>query len=101
MNLCRLVLSRAGALVMRNNTGAYYDKTGRLVQYGEVGSADIICCYRGKFLAVECKVKKRKAKDHQLLWGDAVRRAGGTYAVVRSVEDLMRVIGTAGETDVG
>ena len=38
-----IALSKAGATVWRNNTGALQDKTGRLVRYGLCkGSSDII-----------------------------------------------------------
>ena len=82
-----LALSRIGALVMRNNSGALRDATGRLVRFGMKGSADIIVCHRGRFVAVECKQQGKLPSPHQSRYAVAVMDAEGIYAVVRSKEE--------------
>lgn len=82
-----LALSRIGALVMRNNSGALRDAEGRLVRFGLRGSADVIACYRGRFVAVECKRQGKRASPDQMRYAVAVRNAEGIYVVVRSKED--------------
>ena len=82
-----LALSRIGALVMRNNSGALRDAHGRLVRFGMKGSADIIVCHRGRFVAVECKQQGKLPSSHQSRYAVAVMDAEGIYAVVRSKEE--------------
>ena len=82
-----LALSRIGALVMRNNSGGLRDAEGRLVRFGLRGSADVIACHRGMFVAVECKRKGKRPSPDQVCYANAVRAAGGIYVVVLSKED--------------
>jgi len=89
-----IALSKAGAIVWRNNTGALQDKTGRLVRYGLCkGSADIIgICPDGRFLAVEVKNSTGRATSDQVRFIEAVRSKGGRAGVARSVEDALRIL---------
>ncbi len=61
-------------------------------QYGTVGIPDIIVCHRGRFIALEAKVGKNKPTKLQAATIDIIRQAGGTAAVVYSVEDVQAVI---------
>lgn len=89
-----VALSKAGATVWRNNTGALKDATGRLVRYGLCkGSSDIIgICPDGRFLAVEVKKSTGRATEDQLRFIDVVRAKGGRAGVARSVEDALRIL---------
>jgi len=86
-----IALSRIGALVMRNNSGALRDATGRLVRFGMKGSADIIACHRGRFVAVECKQQGKRPSPYQMRYAVSVMDAEGIYAVVRSKEEAERL----------
>ena len=73
-------------------------KDGKLIVTktpGSVGCSDIVGCYRGDFIGIECKAPGGKLSDSQLKWQDhLVKNSGGTYAVVDSVdgvEELMRM----------
>lgn len=59
---CLEYLPLEGVVAWRNNTGALIDRTGRPVRFGlGVGSPDIVGCMPdGRYLAVECKIGKRK-----------------------------------------
>ena len=49
---------------------------------GRGGVPDIVCCYRGKFIAVECKAgagKTTALQDREL---EAIKAAGGAAIVV-------------------
>lgn len=94
LNDCMIALSKAGATVWRNNTGALQDKTGRLVRYGLCkGSSDIIgICPDGRFLAVEVKNSTGQVRPEQVVFLDAVRSKGGRAGVARSVEDALRIL---------
>lgn len=51
--------------------------------YGRSGVPDIIVCYRGRFLAVECKAGYNKPTLLQEKEMAAIRKAGGDTLVVR------------------
>ena len=57
-------------------------------QYGTAGIPDIIVCHRGHFIALEAKVGKNIPTKLQTVTIEQIRKAGGTAAVVRSVEDV-------------
>ena len=61
-------------------------------QYGTAGIPDIIVCHRGRFIALEAKVGKNTPTKLQAATIDKIRQAGGTAAVVYSVEDVRSVI---------
>ena len=61
-------------------------------QYGTAGIPDIIVCYKGRFLAFECKVGKNKTTVLQEVTIKQMIRAGGYAIVVRSVEEVKEVI---------
>ena len=92
----RLALSDEPGLVLwRNNTGVA-DQRGQRVRYGlAVGSADLIGCIAGRFIALEVKTATGRATPEQRLWLDLVRRHGGFAAIVRSVEDARAAIARA------
>lgn len=60
-------------------------------QYGTAGIPDIIVCWHGRFVAFEVKAGKNRPTKLQAATIEAIRKAGGTAAVVYSVEDVKRV----------
>lgn len=89
---------QADFICWRNNTGKLADATGRWVTYGlGVGSADIIGVLApwGRFVAFEVKTAKGKQRDQQVAWQAAVRSNGGSYYIVRSVDDALRALRSA------
>lgn len=89
-----LAVSKSGAIVWRQNTGALPDKNGRLVQFGLCkGSSDLIgICPDGRFLALEIKGLRGKPTDAQLRFIEAVKRKGGRAGVCWSVKDALDVL---------
>lgn len=76
--------------------GAYYffPATGG---YGRSGVPDIVCCYRGVFIAIECKAGNNKPTPLQEAEMDKIRKAQGFVLVVNEtnisdVEILLRDI---------
>lgn len=63
--------------------------------YGTAGIPDIICCIDGRFFAFEVKNENGKATKLQEATIRKIKVAGGTAAVVRSVEEVEDVIGGA------
>ena len=58
------------------------------------GTPDLLCCYRGRFLAVEIKTNDRRSTTapRQDLVAAEIRAAGGAATVVRSVNDVLRLL---------
>jgi len=50
--------------------------------FGRAGIPDIICCFQGKFIAIECKAGKGKTTALQDRELDAIRASGGMAMVV-------------------
>jgi Holliday junction resolvase len=68
-----------------------------------VGCPDIICCYQGRFVALEVKREKDGkygATSKQLHEIDRIRRAGGIAEVVSSVDEVAVLIDALGEQPV-
>ena len=63
--------------------------------YGTAGIPDIICCYRGRFYGFEVKTETGKPTELQKATIRKINRAGGTAAIVRSVDDVRRILETA------
>lgn len=90
---CMLLLSNRGALVQNNSTGTLPTLYGDYIKVGLEGSADIIACWRGRFLAIETKRPNRRGKKggqqrNQELYEAAVKRAGGIYWLIKNVKEL-------------
>ena len=60
--------------------------------YGTNGVPDIICCYKGRFLGLECKLPGGRLTELQKRAIEKINRAGGIACRVESVEDVKRVI---------
>ncbi len=88
-----LALSQAGCLIWRNNTGVLKDKTGRPIKFGLCnGSSDLIGVAKdGRFLAMEVKAEGGRVRPEQVLFIEAVRRAGGRAGVARSVGEALKI----------
>lgn len=61
-------------------------------QYGTAGIPDIIACIRGRFFAFEIKTPKGKVTKLQEATIRKINEAGGTAVVVRSAEDVKRIL---------
>lgn len=71
----------------RNNTGAV--KMGnRFVRFGLPGSPDILGCYKGLAIGIECKSSKGKQRQEQVIWQKRWEQAGGKYYLVNSTESV-------------
>lgn len=57
-----------------------------------VGSADIIGCYKGRFVALEVKTPEGNLSEEQVKWGNMIRSRGGVFECVRCVLDVQRVL---------
>ena len=58
----------------------------------ERGVADLICCWQGRYLAIEVKTRKGTLSDDQVRFLERVKSAGGIALVARSVDDVIEAI---------
>ena len=61
-------------------------------QYGTAGIPDIIVCYKGKFIALECKLPGRKPTLLQAITLRKIMLAGGIAVVVTSLDQAKEII---------
>jgi hypothetical protein len=102
---------RVGARLLRNNSGAFKDSTGRWVFYGlgatgstKPGSSDLVGPTTiiitpdmvglevAVFTAVECKAVGRKPSDAQTAFLAMVRDRGGIACVAYNVNDFLEAV---------
>lgn len=76
-------LKDSGAFVVKQHGGVYT----------EVGIPDLVCCYKGRFIAFELKVKNNTTTKIQDFKIKKIKEAGGTATVIRSLDEVKKVIG--------
>lgn len=69
-------LQLAGAVTLREAFGT------------KAGIADIIACYRGHYVAVECKSATGEPSEQQKRFCAKVVEAGGAAVIVRCMQDI-------------
>ena len=82
------------SLVWRQASGTYIlpgNKSPGRITVGKVGMADVAAIIGGHSYQFEVKWKHRQTKA-QREWAALVERAGGTYVVVRSWEQAVKVV---------
>ena len=77
------------AVQVRKELSAYYfyPVTGG---YGRSGVPDIVVCYKGLFIGIECKAGKNKPTPLQEKNLDEIRAAGGTALVINE-DNVLRL----------
>ena len=60
--------------------------------YGTSGIPDIICCYKGRFVGMECKLPGGRLTELQKRAISKINAAGGIARRVESVEDAKAII---------
>jgi len=69
--------------------GMYNPKTGAYrPTMTKAGTPDLLCCFKGKFLAIEIKRPKGKLTTPQQQALQKIENAGGLALVARSIEDV-------------
>ena len=108
----RLALGKLRHVRMfRNNCGKLPDpRTGRWIEFGvgNPGGGDLLGWRTvtvtpemvgqriAQFVSLEVKTPTGRVRPEQERWRQAVEKAGGVAAVVRSVEDAERALGCGG-----
>jgi len=83
---------KAAVVKLLKQYGAYYFFPATH-GYGRSGVPDIVCCIKGKFLAIECKAGKGTTTVLQDREINAIRTAQGIAAVARETNlDMIELI---------
>lgn len=96
----RLALGTTPDLVLwRNNIGHAVMRHGARVTFGVggPGGADLIGCYRGRFIAIEIKTPTGRQSPEQRQFQQLVERIGGVYVILRSVAEALSWLKTMNE----
>jgi Holliday junction resolvase len=69
----------------------FYPVTGG---YGTNGVSDIVACYEGLYVAIECKAGKNKLSELQKVFLEKVEAAGGLALMINeeNVADLTKIL---------
>ena len=59
---------------------------------GMRGVSDILCCYKGQFIAIELKVGKNQPTKLQSHFIKKIVEAGGTGAICRCLDEVKNVV---------
>jgi len=78
------VKSSVTTILKRLGIYYFYPVTGG---YGSSGVPDIVCCYDGVFVAIECKAGHNKPTPLQEAQMQKIRQAGG-YTIVINEENV-------------
>lgn len=78
-------------IVALKKQGAYVIK---VIAAGHTGVPDLICCYQGRFIAIEVKMPGKPLDPKQKYEMGAIEMgAGGRVGVARSVADALTILG--------
>jgi hypothetical protein len=97
MQRIRKLAPKYNCILLRNNVGHTITCDGRRIVFGLCkGSSDLIGWTIKNsiavFTAIELKTTTGRASKEQLLFIDAVNKAGGIAGIVRSEEDFTKLI---------
>ena len=84
-----------GGVATRINAGMRVIDDGgkrRVMRGADAGTSDIIACYKGRYLATECKFGKNKPTTKQLDFLDSVREAGGLALVTWDIDSVIQLL---------
>jgi len=64
--------------------------------YSKIGVPDIICCYKGRFIAIECKAGKNKPTALQERELKLIHEAGGYSLLINeeNIDDVRNLLET-------
>ena len=74
----------------RQNTGAFKTQSGGFYRFGSLGSPDIVCVEKGKYIGIEVKKKGGWQNPNQKEFEGRLRLAGGEYLLVHSLEEVAK-----------
>jgi len=79
-----------GGVATRVNSGGSITKRGGHISLADKGTSDLICCFKGHYLAIEVKCHPNMPTPEQILFGRMVNSAGGIFLVAYDIDDVNR-----------
>lgn len=63
-------------------------------EFTERGIPDIICCYKGKFIAIETKRKGHKSEqtEYQQIHEQNIKKANGIYLLCDDINEVIQLL---------
>lgn len=95
MNAIKDLVTLRGGVPVRVNSGSIiFKKDGvtNVVKGAEKGTSDLLCCFRGRFLAIEVKVGKNRLSQEQEDFGQWVREAGGIFLTAYNLDEVNNLL---------
>lgn len=90
------LITLRGGVAIRVNSGMIPidngDGTRRVLRGAPAGTADIIACYRGRFIAIECKIGRNKPTPLQVDFLERVSDAAGWAIVAYDVQTVIDIL---------
>ena len=88
----RDVFAMHGWVTFRCAAGMVRTEGGRMVVYGTKGAPDLVAIKGQRYCLLELKTKHDKMQPSQTAFAQEVGRVYGNYAIIRSVDDAMKII---------
>jgi len=76
----------------RSGSGAIKTEDGRYFKTGKRGCPDITVLFDGRYIGIEVKGLKGKQKPEQKEAEQQIKRCGGEYYIVRSVDEVVNIL---------
>jgi len=77
----------SGMVTKENEDGGRY-----VIRGAKKGTSDILACFKGKYIAIECKVGDNKPTVYQAYFLESVTNAGGIACVAYSAETVIELL---------
>ena len=79
---CKRIIKEMGGYVIKIAASAYQS----------TGDSDLICCYKGRFIAFELKVEGNKPSALQLERIEDIKRAGGIAKPIYNIDEIKETL---------
>lgn len=88
-SICAYVEALGGRADRINVQGQWNQKLKKYTKsHTRKGVADIICCIKGRYVAVEVKYGKDRQSEHQKIYQQAVVNASGYYVIAKDFDSF-------------
>ena len=91
-----------GFFVIRHNVVSFHKGEIIASAKDQLGMPDLIACYDGRFFGFEIKTLKGKQSPYQKLREQEIKKAGGEYFLVHSLEEGKAIVAEIkGQINIG